>query len=159
MNSIIGFSILDCSRTQVLVKVGPRVDEIFSIFEMNSEHYSPKWTLTRKPEDLAQTWLQIWNQQGRFPLETSTADQKYSISERARSDDLSLSCQTERGVMNFRDDTLLMYTNKKCSKCGTVHEFRNCPAFGKKCMACGKQNHFARCCHGQDSSKNISTKK
>ncbi|XP_064410442.1 uncharacterized protein K02A2.6-like [Latimeria chalumnae] len=35
---------------------------------------------------------------------------------------------------------------KSCGKCGNVHEYRNCPAFGKKCKFCGKYNHFARQC-------------
>lgn len=33
-----------------------------------------------------------------------------------------------------------------CSRCGTKHAARACPAFGKKCMNCKKPNHFARQC-------------
>ena len=33
-----------------------------------------------------------------------------------------------------------------CSKCGSSHKPRECPAFGRKCNKCGKPNHFAKCC-------------
>uniref|UniRef100_H3A369 CCHC-type domain-containing protein n=1 Tax=Latimeria chalumnae TaxID=7897 RepID=H3A369_LATCH len=40
---------------------------------------------------------------------------------------------------------------KSCGKCGNVHEYRNCPAFGKKCKFCGKYNHFARQCKSKSN--------
>ena len=33
-----------------------------------------------------------------------------------------------------------------CSRCGTLHKPRSCPAFGKKCGTCGGLNHFSRAC-------------
>lgn len=30
-----------------------------------------------------------------------------------------------------------------CTRCGTRHGPRKCPAYGKKCKKCGKLNHFA----------------
>lgn len=33
-----------------------------------------------------------------------------------------------------------------CSKCGQIHEFRNCPAFGKRCFKCNLMNHFGKMC-------------
>ena len=33
-----------------------------------------------------------------------------------------------------------------CTKCGTRHAVRSCPAFGKSCHKCKKKNHFARMC-------------
>ena len=46
--------------------------------------------------------------------------------------------------------------SKICSKCNTMHQFKDCPAFGKKCHKCGFKNHFSLCCrssrsNGQDS--------
>jgi len=38
----------------------------------------------------------------------------------------------------------LFYNN--CKFCGSSHEARKCPAFGKKCSHCGKANHFAKMC-------------
>ena len=35
---------------------------------------------------------------------------------------------------------------KECPKCGTRHEPRSCPAFGKTCNNCKKPNHFAEVC-------------
>ena len=35
---------------------------------------------------------------------------------------------------------------KECPKCGTTHETRSCPAFGKTCNNCKKSNHFAKVC-------------
>ena len=34
-----------------------------------------------------------------------------------------------------------------CSRCGTKHRFKECPAFGKTCNNCQRKNHFARCCN------------
>jgi hypothetical protein len=33
-----------------------------------------------------------------------------------------------------------------CGKCGTQHEKRNCPTYGKKCRKCNRLNHFQKCC-------------
>ena len=30
--------------------------------------------------------------------------------------------------------------------CGSNHQWRQCPAYGKMCKACGKKNHFAKKC-------------
>ena len=48
--------------------------------------------------------------------------------------------------------------SKMCSKCNTMHQFKDCPAFGKKCHKCGFKNHFSSCCrssqsNGQDSNQ------
>ena len=42
-------------------------------------------------------------------------------------------------------------TDKKCSKCSTVHAYRDCPAFCKKCHKCGNKNHFSSCCRSSVS--------
>lgn len=34
-----------------------------------------------------------------------------------------------------------------CSHCGSFHEFKKCPAFGKTCFSCKKPNHFSKMCH------------
>ena len=36
--------------------------------------------------------------------------------------------------------------SKTCSKCNTVHSYKDCPVFGKKCHKCGFKNHFSSCC-------------
>ncbi|XP_042147584.1 centrosomal protein of 83 kDa-like [Ixodes scapularis] len=33
-----------------------------------------------------------------------------------------------------------------CSRCGTYHQPRNCPAYGKHCLSCGNYGHFFRMC-------------
>jgi transposase InsO family protein len=38
-------------------------------------------------------------------------------------------------------------SGKPCSKCGTIHAFKHCPAFGATCFKCNKFNHFARMCY------------
>lgn len=35
---------------------------------------------------------------------------------------------------------------QSCSRCGRVHQPRQCPAFNKDCNKCGKKNHFASMC-------------
>jgi hypothetical protein len=35
-----------------------------------------------------------------------------------------------------------------CGNCGTVHEPRQCPAYGKECGKCHKMGHFAKWCRG-----------
>ena len=35
---------------------------------------------------------------------------------------------------------------KSCGNCGTTHEPRVCPAYGKVCYNCGRDNHFGRVC-------------
>jgi len=37
-------------------------------------------------------------------------------------------------------------TASNCSKCGSKHSPKMCPAFGKQCNACGKLNHFSKVC-------------
>ncbi|CAC5394816.1 unnamed protein product [Mytilus coruscus] len=38
-----------------------------------------------------------------------------------------------------------------CGKCGTTHERRNCPAYGKKCHKCKKPNHYQKFCKSKFS--------
>ena len=40
---------------------------------------------------------------------------------------------------------------KTCSKCGTYHSPRECPAWGKKFHKCGNKNHFSTCCRSKQS--------
>ena len=42
--------------------------------------------------------------------------------------------------------------SKTCSKCNTMHQFKDCPAFGKKCHKCGFKNHFSSCCRSSWSN-------
>ncbi|XP_069136748.1 uncharacterized protein [Argopecten irradians] len=41
----------------------------------------------------------------------------------------------------------------KCSRCGTSHKKRECPAYGKNCLKCGKQNHFRSECRSRPSER------
>ena len=40
---------------------------------------------------------------------------------------------------------------ERCSKCGTSHLLRECPAWGKKYHKCGNKNHFSTCCRSKQS--------
>ena len=51
---------------------------------------------------------------------------------------------------------------RDCKYCGSSHQHRQCPAYGKTCKSCGKKNHFAKRCrsnkgqgqtHGTGSAK------
>uniref|UniRef100_A0A2S2NI46 RNA-directed DNA polymerase n=1 Tax=Schizaphis graminum TaxID=13262 RepID=A0A2S2NI46_SCHGA len=44
----------------------------------------------------------------------------------------------------------------KCNRCGTLHEKKNCPAFGADCRACGKSNHFAVVCRSNKKVQEVS---
>ena len=35
---------------------------------------------------------------------------------------------------------------RNCKYCGSSHQWRQCPAYGKTCKACGKKSHFAKKC-------------
>ena len=48
---------------------------------------------------------------------------------------------------------------KECSKCGTKHEPRSCPAFGKSCNNCKKPNHFAKVCRVKKQKTTLFEKK
>ena len=37
-------------------------------------------------------------------------------------------------------------SSNNCSKSGSKHNPKMCPAFGKRCNACGKLNHFSKVC-------------
>ena len=52
---------------------------------------------------------------------------------------------------SHRGSTDKRSTDKKCSKCSTIHAYRDCPAFGKKCHKCGNKNHFSSCCRSNVS--------
>ena len=54
-------------------------------------------------------------------------------------------CSNEASSLH-RGSTDKRSTNKMCSKCSTIHAYRDCPAFGKKCHKCGNKNHFCSCC-------------
>ena len=48
---------------------------------------------------------------------------------------------------------------KDCKYCGSNHQCRQCPAFGKTCKACGKKNHFAKkCCSNKGNNSTAGTK-
>ena len=41
-----------------------------------------------------------------------------------------------------------------CSKCNTMHQFKDCPAFGIKCHKCRFiKNHFSSCCRSSQSNR------
>ena len=44
-----------------------------------------------------------------------------------------------------------------CKYCGSNHQRKQCPAFGKTCKSCGKKNHFAKKCHSRVQSQSGST--
>ena len=44
------------------------------------------------------------------------------------------------------------FETQPCRYCGSKHDKKNCPAYGKTCKVCGKKNHFAKVCK---SKKNV----
>ena len=40
-----------------------------------------------------------------------------------------------------------------CSQCNTMHQFKDCPAFGKNRHKCGFKNHFSSCCRSSWSNR------
>ena len=42
-------------------------------------------------------------------------------------------------------------SQKACGYCGSIHEKRKCPAFGKSCNKCKKMNHFATVCRSKSA--------
>ena len=44
--------------------------------------------------------------------------------------------------------------NKKgCHNCGSKHQPKHCPAFGKECYHCKKENHFSNMCRSRQCSQ------
>ena len=54
--------------------------------------------------------------------------------------------RSNKASSSHRGSTNKRSTDKTCSKCSTIHAYRDCPAFGKKCHKCGNKNHFSSCC-------------
>ena len=46
---------------------------------------------------------------------------------------------------------------RNCRNCGSVHQPRSCPAYGKTCNKCHKLNHYARLCRSKTSDHPIHT--
>ena len=46
---------------------------------------------------------------------------------------------------------------RDCKYCGSNHQRKQCPAFGKTCKSCGKKNHFAKKCRSRGQSQSGST--
>jgi hypothetical protein len=46
-------------------------------------------------------------------------------------------------------------TTFNCGKCGTKHQKRNCPAFGKTCHKCKKPNPFQKFCKSKLTRRNV----
>ena len=42
---------------------------------------------------------------------------------------------------------------RDCKYCGSRHQHRQCPAYGKVCKNCGKKNHFTEKCHSRSQSQ------
>ena len=45
----------------------------------------------------------------------------------------------------------------ECSRCGTFHTPRQCPAYGQRCAKCHQLYHFARKCHTKESTHLVTT--
>ena len=43
---------------------------------------------------------------------------------------------------------------KECGNCGSSHQPRRCPAYGKECHGCGKQGHFKKYCRKASKENN-----
>ena len=50
-------------------------------------------------------------------------------------------------------------TVKQCKYCGTNHNVRQCPAYGKKCSKCNMKSHFAKMCRRRDQESQRRTQK
>ena len=48
---------------------------------------------------------------------------------------------------------------KKCKYCGTSHNLRQCPTYGKKCSKCNMKNHCAKMCRSRDQESQRRTQK
>ncbi|XP_053575486.1 zona pellucida sperm-binding protein 3-like [Bombina bombina] len=53
---------------------------------------------------------------------------------------------SERIHKNKVDIQDAKHKDMSCGKCGKIHEFHKCPAYGQKCRICKKYNHFASQC-------------
>ena len=42
---------------------------------------------------------------------------------------------------------------RNCKYCGSNHQCKQCPAYGKTCKSCGKKNHFAKKCTSKGQSQ------
>ena len=71
--------------------------------------------------------------------------------------------ETSVHAVNYRgkepDFTQRVETVKQCKYCGTNHNLRQCPAYGKKCSKCNVKNHFAKMCRSRDQESQRRTQK
>ena len=59
-----------------------------------------------------------------------------------------------------KEETLYKVKNKftksnKCRKCGFIHAFGDCRAYGKTCYKCSGKNHFASMCHAKATQATV----
>nr|XP_008111816.1 PREDICTED: uncharacterized protein LOC103279281 isoform X1 [Anolis carolinensis] len=79
--------------------------------------------------------MAITSEEGVFELQDSHGENKEIITQ-------ALGTRESRHRDNWKNQN-------KCGYCGTAHEPRRCPAFGKTCNKCGKKNHYARLCRSR----------
>lgn len=49
-------------------------------------------------------------------------------------------------IRKNREEHKTQSQKKVCGKCGSIHEYGRCPAYGEQCNQCKKMNHFAKAC-------------
>ncbi|MGH0119265.1 UNVERIFIED_CONTAM: hypothetical protein FKN15_029634 [Acipenser sinensis] len=52
----------------------------------------------------------------------------------------------KRRHTEHKNSTQISNKMYECTQCGTMHQARKCPAYGKSCANCNGKNHFARMC-------------
>ncbi|XP_064646192.1 uncharacterized protein LOC135499377 [Lineus longissimus] len=51
-----------------------------------------------------------------------------------------------KAASGYHNQSTYKGSGAKCGNCGTFHQPRQCPAYGKQCKGCKRLNHFIRCC-------------
>ena len=62
--------------------------------------------------------------------------------------------EVDMNVYKIKDDgNSHKMKRNQCSRCGTVHAYKQCPAFGRTCGKCGIPNHFAKMCKAKHPTR------
>lgn len=60
-----------------------------------------------------------------------------------------------RGNSKSRNPQQMNGSNRPCGRCGTTHQFKQCPAWGSECHSCKGTNHWSKMCRKKIDSKKV----
>lgn len=80
--------------------------------------------------------------------------QQYGHHQNSRDKEEDSSCHHQQQQPAYRGkEQTAASSPDSCGRCGYVHQWKKCPAYGKTCGSCGKLNHFKKMCKKKCTNK------